>query len=217
MEVRSRLSYCPRSSLPAKVLTYLASRLAHLLPPRPPGQGGTPPLSLEVRLDAAAAVILDGLSYRRAGRAVGISKTEVGDRLGVESGQQGEGPRRAGQRCRQPLACVVVVQLDPPPGCAERPPSPVAIGDQIQVAHVRVGSKQQLHPDRLVSVGTQRVEQVVIPEICGTPAGSTCTARLAGGSDDHLSGSHLENTSRTCTIVGGMPTRQRSPVCRTGR
>ncbi len=80
-EVRGPLSYCPRSSLPAKVLTWLASRLAHLLPPRPPGQGGTPPFCLEVRLDAVAAVILDGLSYRRAGRMVGISKTEVGDSL----------------------------------------------------------------------------------------------------------------------------------------
>jgi hypothetical protein len=75
------LSYCTRSSLPAHVLAWLADRLAHLLPPRPPGQGGTPPLALEVRLDAVAAVILDGLSYRRAGRAVGISKTEVGDSL----------------------------------------------------------------------------------------------------------------------------------------
>ncbi len=54
------MSYCPRSSLPAPVLA---------------------PLSLEVRLDAVAAVLLDGLSYRRAGRAVGISKTEVGDSL----------------------------------------------------------------------------------------------------------------------------------------
>jgi hypothetical protein len=36
---------------------------------------------LEVRLDAVAAVLLDGLSYRRAGRMVGISKTEVGDSL----------------------------------------------------------------------------------------------------------------------------------------
>jgi hypothetical protein len=36
---------------------------------------------LEVRLDAVAAVILDGLSYRRAGRVVGISKTEVGDSM----------------------------------------------------------------------------------------------------------------------------------------
>jgi DDE superfamily endonuclease len=74
-------SYCPRSSLPAKALAWLAARLAHLTPPRRPGQGGTRPLALEVRLDAAAAVILDGLSYRRAGRAVGISKTEVGDSL----------------------------------------------------------------------------------------------------------------------------------------
>jgi hypothetical protein len=75
------LSYCPRSSLPAAVLAWLAARLAHLLPSRPPGQGGTPPLSLQVRLDAVAAVLLDGLSYRRAGRMVGISKTEVGDSL----------------------------------------------------------------------------------------------------------------------------------------
>ena len=50
---------------------------------RPPGVGGNPPLALEVRLDAAAAVLLDGLSYRRAGRMVGISKTEVGDSMDV--------------------------------------------------------------------------------------------------------------------------------------
>lgn len=74
-------SYCPRSSLPAMVLAWLATRLAHLAPPRPPGQGGTRPLPLEVRLDAVGAVLLDGLSYRRAGRVVGISKTEVGDSL----------------------------------------------------------------------------------------------------------------------------------------
>jgi hypothetical protein len=75
------LSYCPRSSLPVEVLAWLAGRLAHLLPPRSGGRGGNPPLPLEVRLDAVGAVILDGLSYRRAGRAVGISKTEVGDSL----------------------------------------------------------------------------------------------------------------------------------------
>jgi len=80
-EFRGPLSYCPRSSLPADVLAWLAARLAHLLPSRPPGRGGTPPLSLEVRLDAVAAVLLDGLSYRRAGRMVGICKTEVGDSL----------------------------------------------------------------------------------------------------------------------------------------
>jgi hypothetical protein len=63
------------------VLAWLASRFAHLTPARPPGRGGTPPLPLEVRLDAVAAVVLDGLSYRRAGRMVGISKAEVGDSL----------------------------------------------------------------------------------------------------------------------------------------
>ncbi len=75
------MAYCPRSSLPATVLGWLAAGLAHLNPPRRPGQGGTRPLALEVRLDAVAAVLLDGLSYRRAGRMVGISKTEVGDSL----------------------------------------------------------------------------------------------------------------------------------------
>jgi DDE superfamily endonuclease len=82
-------SYCPRSSLPAMVLDWLVGRLAHLLPPRPHGQGGTQPLALEVRLDAVAAVLLDGLSYRRAGRMVGISKTEVGDSLDLLLGPLG--------------------------------------------------------------------------------------------------------------------------------
>jgi DDE superfamily endonuclease len=87
LEVWSPLSYCPRSSLPVEVLGWLAARLAHLAPLRPPGRGGTPPLALEVRLDAVAAVLLDGLSYRRAGRAVGISKTEVGDSLDLLLGE----------------------------------------------------------------------------------------------------------------------------------
>ncbi len=51
------MSYCPRSSLPVEVLAWLAARLAHLTPPRPPGQGGNPPLALEARLDAVAAVL----------------------------------------------------------------------------------------------------------------------------------------------------------------
>jgi hypothetical protein len=80
-------SYCPRSSLPATVLDWLAARLAHLAPPAPPGRGSTPPLPLEIRLDAVAAVLLDGLSYRRAGRMVGISKTEVGDSLDLLLGE----------------------------------------------------------------------------------------------------------------------------------
>jgi len=84
------LSYCPRSSLPADELAWLARRLGHRHPARPPGQGGTPPLPLEVRLDAVGAVILDGLSYRRAGRMVGISKTEVGDSLDLLLGPLAE-------------------------------------------------------------------------------------------------------------------------------
>jgi DDE superfamily endonuclease len=84
------MAYCPRSSMPASVLAWLASRLADLLPSRPPGTGGTPPLPLEVRLDAVAAVILDGLSYRRAARMVGIAKTEVGDSLDLLLGPLGD-------------------------------------------------------------------------------------------------------------------------------
>jgi hypothetical protein len=81
MEVWSPLSYRPRSSLPAKVLAWLADRLAHLLPPRPPGLGGNPPLALKVRVDAVGAVILDGLSYRRAGRAPRWSRPGRGRRI----------------------------------------------------------------------------------------------------------------------------------------
>jgi hypothetical protein len=71
-EVQSPLSYRPRSSLPVEVLRWLAERLAHLCPVRCGGQGGTPPVPLEVRLDDLGAVVLDGLSYRRAARMVGI-------------------------------------------------------------------------------------------------------------------------------------------------
>ena len=38
-------------------------------------------------MDAVAAVILDGLSYRRAGRMVGISKTEVGESVDLLLGE----------------------------------------------------------------------------------------------------------------------------------
>ncbi len=58
-------------------------------PAAPPGRGGTPPLALEVRLDTVAAVVLDGLSYRRAGRMVGICKTEVGDSMDLLLGALG--------------------------------------------------------------------------------------------------------------------------------
>ena len=67
------MSYRPRSSLPVEVLRWLAERLAHLCPARRPGQGGTPPL--------------DGLSYRRGARMVGICRTEVGDSLDLLLGE----------------------------------------------------------------------------------------------------------------------------------
>lgn len=78
------MPYYPRSSLPTDVLAWLLARLEHLRPPpRPPGRGGNPPLPLEARLDAVAAVLLDGLSYRRAARAVGVSKTAVGESVAL--------------------------------------------------------------------------------------------------------------------------------------
>ena len=43
---------------------------------------------MEVRLEAVGAVVLDGLSYRRAGRMVGISKTEVGDSIALLLGER---------------------------------------------------------------------------------------------------------------------------------
>jgi hypothetical protein len=75
------LAYCPRSSLPAKVLTWLAARLAHPLPSRPPRDrrhpaavaGGPPGRG---RRGAAGRAVVPG-----AGQMVGISKTEVGDSL----------------------------------------------------------------------------------------------------------------------------------------
>jgi hypothetical protein len=88
-EVRSPLSYCPHSSLPVEVLRWLAQRLAHLRPARRAGQGGTPPLPLEVWLDALGAVVLDGLSDRRAARMVGICKTEVGEAVCVDGWRPG--------------------------------------------------------------------------------------------------------------------------------
>jgi hypothetical protein len=39
------------------------------------------------RLDAVGAVLLDGLSYWRAGRMVGVSKTEVGDSIALLLGE----------------------------------------------------------------------------------------------------------------------------------
>lgn len=77
------MSYCPRSSIPAAVFAWLAEHLADLVPPRPPGVGGSPPLALELRLDAIGLVLYDGLSYRRAGRVLGISKTEVGESMAL--------------------------------------------------------------------------------------------------------------------------------------
>jgi hypothetical protein len=82
-------SYCPRSSLPAKVLAWLAGRLAHLHPPRPPGQGGTPPLSLEVRLDAVGRWCWTGCRTGAPAGRSGSCKTEVGDGLDLPLGPLG--------------------------------------------------------------------------------------------------------------------------------
>ena len=72
-------SYCPRSSLPAMLAGWPPASPPRPASParawrRPTAAAGGPP-------DAVAAVLLDGLSYRRAGRMVGISKTEVGDSM----------------------------------------------------------------------------------------------------------------------------------------
>lgn len=84
------MPYCPRSSLPVEVLSWLVVRFADLVPRRLPGRGGTRPLPLEVRLDAVGAVVFDGLSYRRAGKVVGICKTAVGDSMDLLLGRLAE-------------------------------------------------------------------------------------------------------------------------------
>jgi hypothetical protein len=79
--------WSPVVILPALLAAHQRPGLAGQPPrppgPIPPGRGGTPPLALEVRLDAVAAVLMDGLSSRRAARMVGICKTEVGDSLAL--------------------------------------------------------------------------------------------------------------------------------------
>jgi hypothetical protein len=75
------LSSCPGSSLPAAVRTWLAGRLATCCHHDRQGSVATHREPVEVRLDAVAAVLLDGLSDRRAAPMVGISKTEVGDSM----------------------------------------------------------------------------------------------------------------------------------------
>jgi hypothetical protein len=71
---------------PAGGLRWLVSPSPPSAAPRPGYRGGAP-LPLEVRLDALGAVVLDGLSYRRAARMVGICKTEVGDSLDLLLGE----------------------------------------------------------------------------------------------------------------------------------
>jgi hypothetical protein len=66
------LSYCPRSSLPAHVLAWLAARLAHLYTARPPRAGRHPTTAAGGPPGRSRRGAVDGLSSRRAGRMVGI-------------------------------------------------------------------------------------------------------------------------------------------------
>jgi hypothetical protein len=94
-----RFSCLPGGLVPVVILpTFVATRSRAGLAGRPPGPPAAiaparhrrhPSAAAGVRLDAVAAVLLDGLSYRRAGRAVGISKTEVGDSLDLLLGELG--------------------------------------------------------------------------------------------------------------------------------
>lgn len=77
------MSYCTRSSLPVEVFDWLVKRLSHFEPQPRPGRGGNPGIPVALRLDALWAVLGDGLSYRKAARVVGISKTEVGDSIAM--------------------------------------------------------------------------------------------------------------------------------------
>jgi hypothetical protein len=83
-EVRSPLSYRPRSSLPIEVLRWLAERLADLCPARRGGQGGTPPLPLEVSgvgaaLDATGVTALFDRGSRGMAKARARWHAPIGD------------------------------------------------------------------------------------------------------------------------------------------
>lgn len=69
--------YCPRSSVSRPVFNLLVLFLDQFRPVKR-RLGGRHPLMLEQRVDAVCAVVMDGLSYRRVAKTVGISKTEVG-------------------------------------------------------------------------------------------------------------------------------------------
>ena len=79
------MSCCPRSSLPVEVLAWLACRLAHLLPPPPPGRGGTRPLSLEVRLDAAALRAWSQPGWVKVGMEFHLQPSPVSTLLSTET------------------------------------------------------------------------------------------------------------------------------------
>lgn len=111
----------PVGKLPALIVTRQAADLVGR-PPRPPDP--IPPLPLEARPDTVAVVLLDGLSYRRAGRMVGISKTEVGDAAALERPQPRRHPGR--RRRHRRLAAA----LEPALGAAAgRYPVLIAVGD----------------------------------------------------------------------------------------
>jgi hypothetical protein len=82
--LRCRTAHAPPSRRGA-ALACPAPRTPAPSPPTWPGRH--PALPLEVRLDALGAVVLDGLSYRRAARMVGTCKTEVGDSLDLLLGE----------------------------------------------------------------------------------------------------------------------------------
>ncbi len=75
------MSCCP--SLPAPVLAWLAAPLAHLLPPRPPGQGGNPPLSLDQQGEVGG--LGQGVTDRGATRRYHGSTTPPDGYVGTSS------------------------------------------------------------------------------------------------------------------------------------
>jgi hypothetical protein len=80
---------CPRSSLPAKVLAWLAGRLAHLTPPAPPGGAAPRRSPWRSAWTPSGRSCWTGCRTGAPAGRWGACKTEVGDSMDLLLGELG--------------------------------------------------------------------------------------------------------------------------------